>query len=943
MKKKKINLLLYSFIRYFIISLIILSMPIRVMAIPNVYLNDTFDRADSSDIGTNWSGYKTEYSIFNNNLTRTDTETNAGILVNTTLMPLNSSGYVVEIESSTKFPYVLVYFQNMSGKGYGYKIQPNDDDNRKMYLWKVTGSTETLINHYFIETGSWSAAKKITVVAVTNQAKFLVFKDGIYDGYLEDSSNTYTNGYCGIGQKQNGYVEAESFKCYDYINYFFDNSDERGYIVGGEYNLIDGQVYNNLTILRTGILNITDATIRINTGNGNDTAIRSFGGKLKMENSTILPSDENNWSNIILTSTTGTNLGLFQTFEINNSLINGMGKLRNNTDSAITADFSESGSYINNTIFNRTGQAIEIRYSTRSVTINNITIQNSDTVYGVAIKSAQEGNLTISNNRIIGDYKGKNLAFGIYAGYAINWNVYNNTFSGIWHYGIDLIGGAVNNFTFSNNILYDMQKGIVMQTPVSNSVFRDNVIKVGPDGATNSAFGGTITGNNNSFINNTVTSDYGAIGDAGFRYYVGNNVNITGFTNTNISNSIGQLTGSHAYGVFVIENGNNGVIDDIYINPMVPRTYSGILFENITGNNNKNLTISNVTLLNLGYGIHLYSCENCTFRDLNVKGSINDIKIESGVNNITLMNNKNTNFGFAYALSKIENYQYSDIFVQDQNRLPLNNVDINFTNLININFPSINRNKSPKSTFSTEVDGHTALPIGNDSETSVLMSYWQTSTTRQNMSYLISVFDPSYIYTSTPTLVFPNGTLQQLSPLATATVSPDESWYRPNPNTYQNTTVIQVNRTRTNISLKFPNGTMTVTNATRTSFEASTNSTQSYVLINNTLPEFANKNILFLVDGVRYASTMANSTGFMSINYTGSWSSPHTFEWFSSAGSFLYQDVNQDGLVNIDDLNYISLIINTNGTCALCDVNRDGSVDIYDITLVTNDVHSSFT
>ena len=77
------------------------------------------------------------------------------------------------------------------------------------------------------------------------------------------------------------------------------------------------------------------------------------------------------------------------------------------------------------------------------------------------------------------------------------------------------------------------------------------------------------------------------------------------------------------------------------------------------------------------------------------------------------------------------------------------------------------------------------------------------------------------------------GALLSLSLLATAIVSPNESWYRPNPKSYQNTTVITINRTRTNISLKFPIGTMTVSNATRTSFEATTAYPQSYLLINN--------------------------------------------------------------------------------------------------------------
>lgn len=72
---------------------------------------------------------------------------------------------------------------------------------------------------------------------------------------------------------------------------------------------------------------------------------------------------------------------------------------------------------------------------------------------------------------------------------------------------------------------------------------------------------------------------------------------------------------------------------------------------------------------------------------------------------------------------------------------------------------------------------------------------------------------------------------------------------------------------------------MTVSNATWTSFEATTNYPQSYVLINNTLLEMANKNLSFTVDGKTYANSTADSNGFISLKYTGNWSMSHTFEW----------------------------------------------------------------
>lgn len=171
------------------------------------------------------------------------------------------------------------------------------------------------------------------------------------------------------------------------------------------------------------------------------------------------------------------------------------------------------------------------------------------------------------------------------------------------------------------------------------------------------------------------------------------------------------------------------------------------------------------------------------------------------------------------------------------------------------------------------------------------------------------------------------GTLHSLSPLAT--VSPDSSWYRRSPNTYQNTTVITIDRARTNITLRFPNGTMTVNNATRTSFEAITNYSQSYVLINNTLPEMANKNISFKVDGVNYANSTADSKGFVSIDYSGTWSK-HTFEWV----------LIPDGNRNIADQVQVALHFGeaTSPPYPSYDPDEDGIVSILDAVLIAKEI-----
>ncbi|MDP2844752.1 MAG: dockerin type I domain-containing protein [Candidatus Methanoperedens sp.] len=116
-----------------------------------------------------------------------------------------------------------------------------------------------------------------------------------------------------------------------------------------------------------------------------------------------------------------------------------------------------------------------------------------------------------------------------------------------------------------------------------------------------------------------------------------------------------------------------------------------------------------------------------------------------------------------------------------------------------------------------------------------------------------------------------------------------------------------------------------MSNATQTSLNATSDYDQSYVVINNTIPGYANMDVKFYVDDALYTNKTANATGFISFNYTGAWSS-HTFKWVVN---FPRYDINKDGMVNILDLNYIGQHFNevTVSSYPDYDVDESGKVD----------------
>jgi len=569
-----------------------------------------------------------------------------------------------------------------------------------------------------------------------------------------------------------------------------------------------------------------------------------------------------------------------------------------------------NGSYFKNVSFDNTAYPINFFTNSRNnhVSFDGIKINNSF--------SGQWGGYDINNSYM------KNATEGLYnpadgawirnGWYDANWTKFNIM--------------SASNVTFENNIVYrasfNAGDGI---SKGNNTLIRNTFINTGVGSLINGTENHSLIVINNTFDGH---SGGGAAIDA-----AGKSVIIDG-NHFNYGMSPIRLRAYIWYWPFL---GDHIVKNNIINSPGV----AGIEIERAY-----NSTMTNNTIIGNAsqaeqnaVGVWVKNSSDIVFIDTNISGydiyQMYSIKVEGGYyyNNSLEYKFINTKFNENRVVvnsgAYFNNYYYLDKQVINPLGSPVSSIIVYITNLNDSDYKSINITGRNKTTFMTGIDGHTPSPIGNQSTSPALLAYWKNSTTRQNMSYLISVFDPNHLYTSTPTLIFPNGTLQQLSPLATATVSPNSSWYRPNPNTYQNTTVITINRIRTNITLKFPNGSIMVSNATQTSFEAVTDSPQSYVIINNTVPEFANKNLSFTADGVTYANSTADSKGFVSFNYTGAWSK-HRFEWV----------IIPDGNVYLLDLIQVALHFGeaTSAPYPNYDANEDGKVDISDVVLVAREI-----
>ncbi len=203
---------------------------------------------------------------------------------------------------------------------------------------------------------------------------------------------------------------------------------------------------------------------------------------------------------------------------------------------------------------------------------------------------------------------------------------------------------------------------------------------------------------------------------------------------------------------------------------------------------------------------------NTTFINNNFYNNTIDIKTSNGDSSRPLAKNLthafiNNNYSILSMNSgKYLEYVFADLNITTTAGAVISGATITITNLNDSYYAPLNASNSSNNwtMFTSGSDGHTDLP--NESAPIILMDFWKGNATYglQNMTYNISVSAPGYTTNSS------------------VVISPDSSWYRSNPNTYQNTTTIILSdippltcgyNTNSNITI-FANGSATTCSPT---------------------------------------------------------------------------------------------------------------------------------
>jgi len=151
------------------------------------------------------------------------------------------------------------------------------------------------------------------------------------------------------------------------------------------------------------------------------------------------------------------------------------------------------------------------------------------------------------------------------------------------------------------------------------------------------------------------------------------------------------------------------------------------------------------------------------------------------------------------------------------------------------------------------------------------------------------------------------------------------------------------------ITLRPTHAYLTASSITETAITITSTTVNNPTTITNTIPEFASSPVTILVDGSTYQTKTADSSGFVSFDYTGSWSTSHTFSWQrgrqASTGSVAGRVTDTDNHP-INDAKVTagtkSTLTNSDGEYALTDLadgyytltaSKDGYQDL------SNDIH----
>jgi parallel beta-helix repeat protein len=479
---------------------------------------------------------------------------------------------------------------------------------------------------------------------------------------------------------------------------------------------------------------------------------------------------------------------------------------------------------VNNPVINsggNTGFLIQGDY----VTITGFTIRNA-TNYGVWINQADYANVsynimddfscdvgilvygqdsspytpvyypTIDHNIIKTSCHAIELEYGIYGG-SVSYNTLDTNNNGCdtilmwgtasqgledppsygWKYHMSYIGniirngrngfggGAIYNCTIKgNDIESHYHNGLNLHSTQSSTIV-DNIIRNGKGGDTQHGIyidGSSNYWRNNYFNNNTVVAQSTGVG-----FNVGNAVNCTVENLTMNSASEGILLMTSKEGTPIVASGNWSFRNV----SLVTNEKFGVRFTQVNGQ--------------VFNGTYNFSDVNMT---VNGAPKTGDWCIDSpNVRPVVTVINSNAVIGSWISGGNEGDFRFYyplDVLVKDANGIPIEGATVTITNLNNSNYPSKNDNWEDKTTFITGANGHTPLPSDRENSAAVI----------------------DFRLTSTGSTYFVHTITAQKDGYSTSiTVNPNSSWYRPNPNTYQDTVTIVFNLVHNlNTSESFP-------------------------------------------------------------------------------------------------------------------------------------------
>lgn len=261
---------------------------------------------------------------------------------------------------------------------------------------------------------------------------------------------------------------------------------------------------------------------------------------------------------------------------------------------------------------------------------------------------------------------------------------------------------------------------------------------------------------------------------------VSNNILSVGSTNVTLTN-ISSYDAGIDRGLYVAENNNNFTLINYY---------SENDGEAFTGGSSDCAKIINMTSKNCAYGaqiVELYGKvgSNVTIIDSKfIDSRKKDLWINAARNSRFVNANYTT---ILYGNSNVEAtfYYYADFIIKNNLGTSIPNSTVSITNPLEINAQSVDAYGENKSIFQTNQNGQTYLPDEDRKNSPAIAEKYKNSTvTYNNLSY-------------TSTITTPDNRSISLSG-----ITPDSSWYRPDPNipTYTITAIIPDDSTGTHIT-----------------------------------------------------------------------------------------------------------------------------------------------